>query len=192
MDFSYTIGMMPHFTRSAKWLAVSLSVSFMVGVGCATPRTAGLSQPVWNVCFSPRGGCTDLVVNTLAQARSTVLVQAYSFTSQPIAQALVDTHRRGVQVEVIVDKSQPTARGNQLDFVAQAGIPVRIDAAHAIAHNKIMVIDAETVITGSFNFTEAAEKSNAENLLVIENRALAEKYEWNWKKHEGHSEPYTP
>ena len=164
--------------------------------GCATPRTAGVlppstQPPVWDVCFSPRDGCSDLIVTTLGQAKSTVLVQAFSFTSQPIAQALVDAHRRGVQVEVIVDKSQPTARGNQLDFVAQAGIPVRIDAAHAIAHNKIMVIDAETVITGSFNFTESAEERNAENLVVLKDKVLAARYEGNWQTHRTHSQSYA-
>ncbi len=115
-------------------------------------------------------------------------VQAYSFTSVPIAQALVDAHRRGVSVEVILDKSQLEGRSVQTDFLDQAGVPVRIDAAHAIAHNKVMVIEGETVITGSFNFTKSAEERNAENLLVIRDRVLAERYEANWQKHKAHSE----
>ena len=67
------------------------------------------------------------------------------------------------------------------DFIANAGIPVLIDAKHAIAHNKVMVIDDETIVTGSFNFTNQAEHSNAENLLVIRSRSLAEAYTANWK-----------
>ena len=70
------------------------------------------------------------------------------------------------------------------------GIPVRIDAKHAIAHNKVMIIDGETVITGSFNFTKAAEESNAENLLIIHDKKLAELYTKNWQGHERHSEVY--
>ncbi len=69
-------------------------------------------------------------------------------------------------------------------------IPVKIDTVHAIAHNKIMIIDGETVITGSFNFTKAAEQNNAENLLVIHDRKLAERYVRNWQEHEGHSGMY--
>ncbi len=69
--------------------------------------------------------------------------------------------------------------------------PTKIDSAHAIAHNRVMIIDGETVITRSFNFTRAAEEKNAENLLVIRDQALAEKYIQNWQDHEGHSEPYT-
>ena len=70
------------------------------------------------------------------------------------------------------------------------GIPVKIDAKHAIAHNKVMVIDDQTVITGSFNFTKAAEEQNAENLLVIYDKVLAAKYVGNWQTHAEHSEAY--
>ena len=68
---------------------------------------------------------------------------------------------------------------------------MKIDAAHAIAHNKLMVIDGETVITGSFNFTKAAEENNAENLLVIHDKKLAERYIKNWQDHDKHSEVYV-
>ena len=71
------------------------------------------------------------------------------------------------------------------------GIPTKIDAQHAIAHNKIMVIDDQTIITGSFNFTKAAEEHNAENMLVIHSPELATKYTANWKAHADHSEPYS-
>jgi phosphatidylserine/phosphatidylglycerophosphate/cardiolipin synthase-like enzyme len=74
--------------------------------------------------------------------------------------------------------------------VLHAGIPTFIDAKHAIAHNKVMVIDGATVITGSFNFTKAAEMSNDENLLVIRSPELASKYPANWKAHLDHSEKY--
>jgi phosphatidylserine/phosphatidylglycerophosphate/cardiolipin synthase-like enzyme len=143
------------------------------------------------VYFSPRGGCTEAIVQQLDAAKSSVLVQAYSFTSDSIAEAIVEAHKRGVRVEVILDRSQLTEKYCSADFVAHAGIPVAIDAKHAIAHNKIMVIDGETVITGSFNFTKQAEHSNAENLLVIRSRSLAETYTANWKAHARHSEPYA-
>jgi len=143
------------------------------------------------VYFSPQGGCTEAVVNELDAAKATVLVQAYSFTSAPIAKALVDAHNRGVDVRVILDRSQRTEKYSSADFVAHAGIPCYIDAAHAIAHNKVMVIDGATVLTGSFNFTKAAEEHNAENLLVIRDKALADKYAANWKAHLDHSEAYA-
>jgi len=70
------------------------------------------------------------------------------------------------------------------------GVTTYIDSQHAIAHNKIMIIDKETVITGSFNFTKAAEEKNAENLLILKNKKLAEIYIKNWYKHKDHSEKY--
>jgi phosphatidylserine/phosphatidylglycerophosphate/cardiolipin synthase-like enzyme len=142
------------------------------------------------VYFSPNGGCTEAVVENLNKATNSVLVQAYSFTSAPIAKALVDAKKRGLNVEVILDKSNRTEKYSSADFIAHAGIPTFIDAKHAIAHNKIMIIDGKTILTGSFNFTKAAETSNAENLLVINDMELAKKYADNWKLHLNHSDSY--
>jgi phosphatidylserine/phosphatidylglycerophosphate/cardiolipin synthase-like enzyme len=141
--------------------------------------------------FSPNGGCTDTVVAEIRQARQQILVQAYSFTSAPIASALVEAHNRGVSVVVVLDKSQKSEQYSSADFVSRAGIPTRIDSAHQIAHNKIMLIDGQTIITGSFNFTKNAEENNAENLLVIRGRPdLYQAYENNFRAHYGHSQPY--
>lgn len=142
------------------------------------------------VSFSPRGGCTDAVVRELQAAKESVLVQAYSFTSVPIAKALLEAHKRGLTVQVILDKSQRTEKYSSATFLKNSGIPTFIDTAHAIAHNKVMVIDKQIVITGSFNFTKAAEESNAENLLVIRDAALAAKYTANWEAHLRHSQLY--
>ncbi len=112
-----------------------------------------------------------------------MLVQAYSFTSTPIAEALVRAHKRGVRVQVVFDKNQRSQTYSSADFLANASIPTLIDAAHAIANNKVMIIDNETVITGSFNFTKAAEQRNAENLLIIRDKRLASLHASNWNLH---------
>ena len=140
------------------------------------------------IFFSPKGGCTEAIINKIDQAKTEILVQAYSFTSAPIAKALVDAHKRGVKVQTILDKSQRSEKYTSATFLKNAGIPTFIDAKHAIAHNKIMIIDRETVVTGSFNFTKAAEEKNAENLLIIKDKAMAKVYIENWEKHKGHSE----
>jgi phosphatidylserine/phosphatidylglycerophosphate/cardiolipin synthase-like enzyme len=156
------------------------------------PITLPQEKPIsLEVYFSPHGGCTESIIRELNKAKSTILVQAYSFTSAPIAKALLNAHKRGVKVEVILDKSQRTQKYSSATFLYNSGIPVKIDAKHAIAHNKVMIIDGETMITGSFNFTKAAEESNAENLLVIRDRKLAERYVRNWQEHEKHSEVYV-
>lgn len=142
------------------------------------------------VFFSPRGGCTEAVVSAISQAKTEILVQAYSFTSAPIAKALVDAYKRGVLVQIILDRSQRKERYSSADFTAHAGIPTYIDAAHAIAHNKVMIIDKAVVITGSFNFTKQAEEKNAENLLVIQSKDLTKMYGENWERHRQHSTIY--
>ena len=146
--------------------------------------------PTIEVYFSPGGGCTEAIVDALGHAKQTVFVQAYSFTSAPIAKALTDAHARGVKVQVILDRSQKTEKYSSADFVAHAGIPCLIDSKHAISHNKVMIIDDRIVLSGSFNFTKAAEERNAENLLVIQDASLASKYLVNWREHAKHSEAY--
>ena len=143
------------------------------------------------VYFSPHGGCTEAVVDSIKQAKKSVLVEAYSFTSKPIAEALVEAEKRGVDVEVILDKSQETAKGSDAELIAENGIPTFIDAAYRIAHDKVMILDGKKVITGSFNFTKSAEDYNAENMLVISNNPkLALSYTEVWKRNLAQSHPY--
>ena len=145
---------------------------------------------VTNICFSPYGDCTRAIVDQIDNAKSEILIQAYSFTSTPIAKALVNAHKKGIHVEIILDKSNRSKKYSAGDFTAHMGVITYIDARHAIAHNKIIIIDKETVITGSFNFTKAAEEKNAENLLIIKSKELAKTYIDNWNKHKEHSERY--
>ncbi|MCX5819271.1 MAG: phospholipase D family protein [Deltaproteobacteria bacterium] len=139
------------------------------------------------VYFSPNNGATEAIVREIDRARSEILVQAYSFTSAPIAKALLKAHKRGVKVQAILDKSQKTQKFSSASFLTNSGIPTYIDDKHAIAHNKIIIIDKAVVITGSFNFTKAAEEKNAENLLIIRSKELAKPYLENWQRHREHS-----
>ena len=94
-------------------------------------------------------------------------------------------------MQVILDKSQRTERYSSATFLADEGIPTYIDPFHKIAHNKVMIIDGQTVITGSFNFTKSAETGNAENvLLILHAPELAKRYGDNWKEHLAHSKKY--
>ena len=164
-----------------------LLIAVLLALSPAAFAKGPIHSATWDVYFSPGGGAEGAVVRALAEARGTVYVQAYSFTNAAIAKALVDAHKRGVVVEVILDKSTQTARYSAATFTSNAGIPTAIDAKHAIAHNKIMIIDNATVLTGSYNFTKAAEHSNAENLIVLRDPDLAARYMANWKVHRAHA-----
>jgi phosphatidylserine/phosphatidylglycerophosphate/cardiolipin synthase-like enzyme len=113
---------------------------------------------------------------------------AYGFTALPLSDALIRAHRRGVKVELIQDEK---SSHNNRDAVAQmieAGIDVRSDGKHAIQHNKVMLIDDSIVITGSYNFTNSAEKRNAENIIILKSEYAAKRYGDNWSVHWGHAE----
>jgi phosphatidylserine/phosphatidylglycerophosphate/cardiolipin synthase-like enzyme len=173
-------------------LVLVVLFTLILWTGLFPPVTLPQENPTtWEVCFSPRGQCTDAIIRELNKAKNSVLVQAYSFTSAPIAEALLSAFKRGVKVEVILDKRQKTQKDSKTTFLIDKGIPVMIDDKHAKAHNKLIVIDRETVITGSFNLTEAAENKNAENLLIIHDRKLAEKYVRNWHEHAQHLKLYV-
>jgi phosphatidylserine/phosphatidylglycerophosphate/cardiolipin synthase-like enzyme len=141
-----------------------------------------------HVYFSPNGGCTHAIIETISKSKSEILVQAYIFTSEPIAKALLGAHKRGVKVFVILDKGQKKDGYSPATFFANQGIPAYIDSTHARAHDKVMIIDQETVITGSFNFSKSAETQNSENVLIIKSSELASLYRENWMKHKAHSE----
>jgi phosphatidylserine/phosphatidylglycerophosphate/cardiolipin synthase-like enzyme len=134
------------------------------------------------VAFSPDRGATALVVKTIGEAKQSIRVAAYSFTSKPIAETLLGAHKRGIDVEVVVDKSNATARYTAATFLANQGVPVRVDYRYAIMHDKFMVVDGATVEEGSFNFTAAAESRNAENVVVLRDANVAAKYRQEWER----------
>ena len=144
-------------------------------------------EPVVVAHFSPKGGCTEAVVAEICSARSEVLVMAYSFSCPDIAGALIAAAARRVRVVVLLDRSNEAETYSELGDLEEHGLEVWIDACHAIAHNKVIVIDRRTVITGSFNFTRQAEHANAENLLVLrDHHDLAARYRDNFHAHKDH------
>lgn len=140
--------------------------------------------------FSPRQGATELVVETIEEAKEVIHVAAYSFTSDPIAEALVNAQKRGVEVKVILDKSQRKSPHSNYNYLKEQGVPVRINSHYAIMHNKFMVIDRKMVELGSFNYTKAAEEKNAENVLVVRHSPQVVKdYSRQWIKLWREAEP---
>lgn len=153
-----------------------------------TAYHAWFPPPSLGAHFSPKGGCTEAIVQEIQHARHEVLVLAYSFTSRPIAQALVDAKLRGVHVEIVLDHSNEHEASSDLHFFLEQGLVPQIDPHHAIAHNKVMIIDNRTLLTGSFNFTHHAESDNAENLLMIKgHHELVRAYKENFHLHKGHA-----
>lgn len=145
--------------------------------------------------YSPDGQCTNAIIKELDAAKSKILMLAYSFTSDPITQALINARRRGVDVLAIIDSARLFEKSNCTQQLADNNVTVYGDAAHAIQHQKVFIIDPDsetaTLILGSFNFTAAAEKSNAENVAVIRSPSLAMAAKNNWILHKNHSKLFA-
>lgn len=147
------------------------------------------------VAFSPKGESLELIVHVIEGAKESILVAAYSFTSKPIAQALLAAHKRGVRVLVVADKKSNggKSRYSAATFLANQSVPVRLNGSYAIFHHKFMVIDGATLQTGSFNYSAAANNKNAENVLVLRGvPAIASSYAMEWKRLWDEAEPLTP
>jgi phospholipase D len=163
------------------------------------------------VCFTPAEHCAWWIVAAIDGAREEIRVQAYVLTAGDIIDALERAHRRGVDVEVILDRSQtheddadeaapllhaepvpPLPGPRSADILTAAGIPVWIDRVPGIAHNKAIIIDRHLVIGGSYNYTRAAETENAENVTRIDSAEVAAQFLANWQERQAASQPYAP
>jgi phosphatidylserine/phosphatidylglycerophosphate/cardiolipin synthase-like enzyme len=161
-------------------------VGFVGSFAWAQSTTEGMAAEVLGVYFTPPANAAAALVNAIDASKREVLVQAYGFTHNAIAQALVRAHQRGVVVRVLLDQKSQSSNRYVMDVLTDAQIELRQDGKHAIAHNKVMVIDQAIVITGSFNFTNSAATRNAENFLVLKSADLAEKYRLQWQNHWAH------
>ncbi len=181
------------------WRAAStaLLLAFQASTAASQQSSAapahGSEGPTTEALFTPEDDATAKIVALLGRAKHEIAVQAYLFTSRKLANALLRAHRAGVWVEVIVDQEQLEKGGAPgAAELAAAGVPVYADSRHAAAHSKILLIDAATeapvLITGSYNFTVAAQSRNAENVLIIRgDQSLAAAYRKNWQHHRAHS-----
>lgn len=173
---------------------------------CASSAASGVS-PVYaraghkadvEVAFTPADDVAGMIVSRIGRAKDSVRMQAYLFTDRRIANALLAARKRGVEVELIGDAAQRDSGGlPHLKALARAGVRVYLNGAHAAAHDKIVIIDGDSpaaaVITGSYNFTHAAQARNAENVVVISgNRVVTDRFVENFARHRERSEPWRP
>jgi phospholipase D len=101
-------------------------------------------------------------------------------TSPSIVEALIKAQKSDVTVRILLDKSNLRDKWSKMGILLEAGIDIAIDNVSGIAHNKVMIIDEQIVITGSFNFTRAADTRNAENVIIINDAVIAKQFLQNW------------
>lgn len=162
---------------------IIFNLIFSIGFCFADLKKLNLDKTSVSVAFSPDDGVTKMITEELDNAKESIDVAAYSFTSAPIAEKLVLAHKRGIAVRIVLDGSQRTAKGSVAKMLIDSGVLVRFNDAYKIQHNKYIIIDKKHVECGSFNYTKSAEKSNAENAIVIRDTPeFAKLYVENFEK----------
>ena len=167
---------------------IILCLALVAPIGCAVQQPLGTSSLPIEVAFSPEAGAEALVLKVIGSARQTIRLAGYSFTSPAIVRSLMDAKRRGVDVKVLLDDKGNRGQASvaAMNLIVGASIPLRVVSAYAIHHDKYVVVDGKHTETGSFNYSQAAARSNSENVLVIwDNPAVAGRYLLHWESRWG-------
>jgi phosphatidylserine/phosphatidylglycerophosphate/cardiolipin synthase-like enzyme len=144
----------------------------------ATPNpTVNQDGTLVEVFFSPDDAIQERLVELIDGARQSINFLAYSFTADPLGEAIRQQASAGVSISGVMDYDQVTSNsGSEFDRFIQAGLDVRLDGNDGQMHDKVIIIDSEIVITGSYNFTASAEERNDENVLIIHDADVAAVY----------------
>jgi phosphatidylserine/phosphatidylglycerophosphate/cardiolipin synthase-like enzyme len=164
----------------------ALALAMLVPTFAALPVASG-AEMVVQACFSPQGKCSAHILRAIEQAQKELLVAVYAFTNDDLAGALVRAKKRGVAVQVVLDREFDAANEkSQSKFIEAQKIPLRrlsgikskvFDKDAGLMHQKFAVIDRRMVLTGSYNWTHSADSLNDENLLLFRDAGpLAEEY----------------
>ncbi len=143
--------------------------------GTATPLPhLTIDGTAVDVYFSPDDHVQAALLDLLQNAKTNIEFLAYSFTSDPLSEAIRERAAAGVRVRGVMDAGQvKTNRGTEYDRFRTAGLDVRLDGELGLMHHKVLIIDRQVVVLGSYNFTASAEKTNDENVLIIHNPDVA-------------------
>jgi len=126
--------------------------------------------------FAPEDHVQEAIIGEIGTAQSEIDVMAFSFTSGEIAKAMAARIEKGVKVRAVFDQRQAGTEHSQDDYLAKRGASVRLDDNPYAMHNKVIIIDAKAVVTGSYNFTKSADTQNDENVLIIHSPDVAATY----------------
>lgn len=165
-------------------------IALGVLLGLSWPASA---EPSVQVGFSPEGSARALVLQTIGEAKQHIQMLAYAFQAEDITQALVQAARRGVKVQVVVDKHRNQGKTSKaaMDFVTANGVELRTNDRYHLHHDKTIIVDGSTVETGSFNFAASAETKNSENVVVIRDMPdVARQYLAHWQSRWEGGVPY--
>jgi phosphatidylserine/phosphatidylglycerophosphate/cardiolipin synthase-like enzyme len=129
-----------------------------------------------HACFSPGETCLNAIVSGIQSVRSSLKICVFTISDDRITQAILQAHRRGVAVRILTDNEKLFDKGSDIRELLAAGIPVRVDQTSNHMHHKFALLDNQTVLTGSYNWTRSAARYNHENLVVTNQQTLVQDF----------------
>ena len=177
----------PTFRDALVILCAILALLVLSCIGAAAVRAE-----IVRIWTTPENDATQGVIDQMGSAKQSIDLQMFSFTSQRIAKAAIDAHKRGVKVRILLDDGQANSKFSQAQACADAGISVRRDKHPGFAHNKTCIIDGVRSLFGSFNYSVAAQFDNAETMFLDTSKKIAQTLLLNFEKHWEHSKQVEP
>lgn len=143
------------------------------------------------VLFSPKGGCRDEIIEAINRAEKSVYIQAVTFSDSHLIRALLEARERGVDCELILDRSSEKTRLRAATILARDDISVLVDHGHRASNTNLILIDGELALVGSYSFTRSSETANAEHLMIIrEMPEVFARFAGNYDKIREEAKPY--
>jgi phosphatidylserine/phosphatidylglycerophosphate/cardiolipin synthase-like enzyme len=152
---------------------------FLLCLGVFTP-----ALPASDVYFSPTGGARQRLLAAIRSAKESIDVAVYHITSFELADALAAAKARGVRIRILTDGEKLQASGGAYRILERHRIPVRAlgSAADGLMHHKFAVFDGKLVATGSYNWTQTAERGNYENLVFLDDPATVSRFATEFRR----------
>jgi phosphatidylserine/phosphatidylglycerophosphate/cardiolipin synthase-like enzyme len=126
--------------------------------------------------FCPEDNCEDKVLNELNKAEKSIYFMTFSFTSKPISELLVQKKKQELDIKGVWEERRTEMEYEKYNYLANKGIDIKKDENKYIMHHKVFIIDNQTVITGSYNPTNNGNENNDENILIIHDKEIADRY----------------
>jgi len=161
-------------------IRIYLIVPLCLGVLGAAPAAMAETRAF----FSPGSNIQATIVDQISRSSHSIDAMACGLSAKRIASALVYAKTRGLKVRVIADKSQSRAKNSYIGFLISKGVPVRLLSGRkkGLMHNTLGIFDGNTLITGSFNWTNDSAFYNFENVIMTDDNALVQEYKEEFDK----------
>ena len=180
-------------TLACAWALLAVAATHAHATATVVPLPAPSAGAQVQVFFSPDDGTDRAIAQAMAQARQRIWIAGYYFTSSTLAKAIDQAHERGLDVRVVLDRSQVSLRYSSATYFHNHGVPLWINARYPVMHHKFVLIDADTVGFGSMNFTRAGAQQNAENFNLFRRwPQLASTYVKEFERLQQESVRYRP